>query len=176
MKLTSHIIKKIASLHGSGLTQSAIAKQLGMSQSSISIAINRHKGTFGKEPTRPVSARLTDLEMDFLIEQAALAGVSKSDYIRKIIRKSAGMFEPDVETNSKLTGLISELSRIGNNLNQMATVLNRALANDSVPKLYKVDRDKIEDLWVHVAVLTKGIKAMLNRNSKNIRAFKDGDL
>lgn len=176
MKLTSHIIKKIARLHGLGVTQSAIAEQLEVSQSTISIALNRHKGTFGKEPTRPVSARLTDLEMDFLTEQAALEGVSNSDYIRKVIRKSAGMFEPDPTIKSELIRLIDELSRIGNNLNQIATGINRALASESVPKIYKSDRDKIEVLWDHVAVLTKGIKAMLNRDAKRIKAFEEGDI
>ncbi|PSM51436.1 putative mobilization protein MobC [Campylobacter blaseri] len=76
--------------------------------------------------TCKISIRLNDDEMDSLMLKANLSGFSISSYIRYIILHS----KPPIHKFDK--AMIIELSRIGNNINQIAKYINTNKSLDNV--------------------------------------------
>jgi hypothetical protein len=79
-----------------------------------------------KQPAELRSARLprirlTDAERADLEAKAALEGMSLSEWVRKELTNSKARRAPAATDKALLT----ELNRIGNNLNQIARALNR---------------------------------------------------
>lgn len=65
-----------------------------------------------------MTVRVTEAELSELEEKAAKAGMKKSDYIRAAIKKS------EVYPMEEVQKLVVQVAKVGNNLNQIARVLN----------------------------------------------------
>jgi hypothetical protein len=93
-----------------------------------------------------VKIRLTEAEHDFLSESAAAAGLTVSELVR---RRALGVRVQPSPTRSE-AALVSELHRIGVNVNQLARSVNRG-------------RD-LPDFWAEIgADLRKTLDTVLAR-------------
>jgi len=95
-----------------------------------------------------VKTRLDDAELAVLEWRAKQSGISRSEYLRRMI---FGVFRPtirvtchDDETLAAIGKLTIEYDRIGNNLNQIARHLNTYDA--PYPELSEEVKDAISDL------------------------------
>ncbi|WP_172201907.1 plasmid mobilization relaxosome protein MobC [Campylobacter sp. RM16188] len=73
-----------------------------------------------------ISIRLTDNEMNSLETKASLCGLSKSAFARDILLKS----KPPIHKFDK--AMVNQLSRLGNNLNQIAKHVNISRTIDTM--------------------------------------------
>ena len=95
-----------------------------------------------------VKTRLDDAELLVLDWRAEQSGISRSEYLRRII---IGVFHPtiqvtchDDETLAAIGKLTSAYDRIGNNLNQIARRLNTY--DEPYPELSEEVKNAISDL------------------------------
>ncbi|MFL1707444.1 plasmid mobilization protein [Campylobacter sp. MOP7] len=65
-----------------------------------------------------ISLRLTDNEMNLLETNASLCGLNKSAFVRDVLLKA----KPPIHKFDK--AMVNQLSRVGNNLNQIAKHVN----------------------------------------------------
>ncbi len=72
-----------------------------------------------------LNIRLTTAEIEFLRSQASQAGVCITDYVR---RRGLGLRLPTQSSSRSDPALISELNRIGVNVNQLARATHRGSA------------------------------------------------
>ena len=87
--------------------------------------------------TRVVRTRMTEDEYDYFLEHCETYGLTQSEMIRKalegkIIRPVIRLCPVNERVLTALNALIAESQRIGNNLNQIARVLN---AGEIMPRL-----------------------------------------
>lgn len=87
------------------------------------------------EPRQPYTIRLGRVEREKLLERAADFDMSPSEYLRSLAL-SGGIYDPYRSEERKL--LLSELSRIGNNINQIAKWAN---TNKEIPASY------MDEVW-----------------------------
>lgn len=66
--------------------------------------------------------RWTLAELEYLNEQAELAGITRAEFIR---RRALGYSMPPAPSRSSDPALVSELNRIGVNVNQLARATHR---------------------------------------------------
>lgn len=85
-----------------------------------------------------VTLRLTDELNNMLEFKAVSAGMTKSDYLRNFINGSNVSFNDSKDIAKLLAGI----NKVGNNLNQIAHVLNIANKSDN---LNDIDYDIIKD-------------------------------
>lgn len=78
---------------------------------------------------RMLNVFLTDEELDMLGDKARAVGVSKSEYIRNLIRYGATTRNTNL-TTEQARDIVSEMNHIGNNINQIATVANTSKTVD----------------------------------------------
>ena len=92
-----------------------------------------------KEVTHPhfVAVRLTDAEMALLDQGASILGISRSEYLRKLLLEKEITNTIEVIADmDELRKLVSEYGKIGSNLNQIAKHFNsggsqsRAIENE----------------------------------------------
>ena len=95
-----------------------------------------------------VKTKLDDAELFVLDWRAEQSGVSRAEYLRRLI---FGVFRPtiqvtchDDETLAAIGKLTTAYDRIGNNLNQIARRLNTY--DTPYPALYEEVKDAISDL------------------------------
>ena len=95
-----------------------------------------------------VKTRLDDAELFVLDWRAEQSGMSRSEYLRRLI---FGVFHPmiqvtchDDETLTEIGKLTTAYDRIGNNLNQIARRLN--IYDEPYPALSEELKDAISDL------------------------------
>lgn len=87
--------------------------------------------------------RLSEKERKLLQEKADHAGLSPSAYLRAMIRGKPREF-PEIRKEMQFLRL--ELSRIGNNINQIARAENAYLFSAADKKDLKKDMDEIQTL------------------------------
>ena len=80
-----------------------------------------------KEVTHPhfVAVRLTDAEMALLDQGASILGISRSEYLRKLLLEKEITNTIEVIADmDELRRLVGEYGKIGSNLNQIARYFN----------------------------------------------------
>lgn len=81
-----------------------------------------------------VPVRLTEELYLVLSNDAATAGLSKGEYIRKLIVNSQPVLKPEIVFNdSRILNILRDIGKISGNLNQIAHHLNQnGMATDSL--------------------------------------------
>ena len=89
--------------------------------------------------THKITFRLNEQEAKFLDDFAGSAGISRSDTLRKLIRKTQGdvsIIKTD-KLLKTLTDLAAEQGRVNNNINQLAKHANQySKVTDLEPKVF----------------------------------------
>ncbi len=72
-----------------------------------------------------IGIRVTDTLYQVLLRNSRDAGLSMSEYIRKVLMHQKIILKPEIVfDDSKLLEALANLGRIGNNINQIARYLN----------------------------------------------------
>ena len=72
-----------------------------------------------------ITLKLTDIELELLQEAAEITGLSRSEYIRKLLLGKEIHHQIEVVADmNDLKKLVSEYGKIGSNLNQIAKYFN----------------------------------------------------
>ncbi len=85
-----------------------------------------------------VRARVTMSERDYIEQQARIAGIEITDYLR---RRALDYVVPESPGHRSDPALVSELARIGNNVNQIARAIHRGRA---VPDYWREVGDQLQ--------------------------------
>ena len=73
-----------------------------------------------------VAVRLSDIEIELLDQNASILGVSRSEYLRKLLIEKEICNRIEIVADIKiLRKLVSEYGKIGSNLNQIARYFNQ---------------------------------------------------
>lgn len=86
-----------------------------------------------------IEIRLSDDELDYLNRAVAKTGLSREAYLRLIIQKIVPAEKPYPD----LVETITQLRRIGNNLNQIAVIAHRTGSIDTMK--YKKNYDELQN-------------------------------
>ena len=93
-----------------------------------------------------IMLRLTDTQYEIVCEYARLMGLPPAVYVRKVITEGRHPIQCNIVRNDeKIDKLISQLSRVGNNLNQITRFFNQGGAATS--EIVKEIRDAIRQIY-----------------------------
>ncbi|MEN8983608.1 MAG: helix-turn-helix domain-containing protein [Planktotalea arctica] len=133
LALSDHQKTSILLKVSKGETPAAIARSLGIHRATVGRVIERSKRPAQATRKRgrgdkAVSFRVSSGERDGL-DRLVSSGLAKnrSEVFRKMLRVLTGYFDPDPDPAhaADLRGLLSELSAIGNNLNQATRAFHK---------------------------------------------------
>lgn len=100
-----------------------------------------------KEATRELCLRLTASEAQKLHADAKRCGLSRSAYLRRLIKKTPIKVRP----TEAIRDLYTEINRIGNNINQIARSVNAGIASPETAAQAVFLMRKVYDLMEKVA-------------------------
>ena len=93
-----------------------------------------------------ITLKLTDIELAVLNEAADVTGLSRSEYVRKLLLEKQINHQIEVVADmNDLRKLVSEYGKIGSNLNQIARYFNTG--GDSSAEMKDEIRQCISDLF-----------------------------
>jgi hypothetical protein len=98
--------------------------------------VARYKHAYvGEHRTTAIGVKLTPAERQELEAAAAARGEGLSEYIRELCFRRSAPADGGVSRNADARALAHEISRVGNNLNQLARIAN---TNKATPHLYEL--------------------------------------
>lgn len=90
--------------------------------------------------------RLTDTQYEIVCEYARLMGLPPAVYVRKVITEGRHPIQCNIVRNDeKIDKLIAQLSRVGNNLNQITRFFNQGAS--ATPEIVKEIREAIRQIY-----------------------------
>ena len=93
-----------------------------------------------------IMLRLTDTQYEIVCEYARLMGLPPAVYVRKVVTEGRHPIQCNIVRNDeKIDKLISHLSRVGNNLNQITRFLNQG--GSATSEIVKEIRDAIRQIY-----------------------------
>jgi hypothetical protein len=95
-----------------------------------------------RERSKQLNIRLTETEIESLQKKIKKSKLSQSEYIRKSI------LEKNIIVIDEIKGLMVELKRVGNNLNQVTRMINTGEVKDS--KELEQIKSNLEIVWNEV--------------------------
>lgn len=95
-----------------------------------------------RERSKQLNIRLTETEIELLQKKIKKSKLSQSEYIRKSI------LEKNIIVIDEIKGLMVELKRVGNNLNQVTRMINTGEVKDS-KELVQI-KSNLETVWNEV--------------------------
>ena len=98
-----------------------------------------------------VAVRLSDVELHLLDQSASALGISRSEFLRKVLTEKEIQNRIEIVTDMEsLRKLVSEYGKIGSNLNQIARYFNsggeRSLAIESEKSSMQSLKEKLKEL------------------------------
>ena len=115
-----------ASLYSTGRDsrlQSVIGHQRCQTERRRTMAPKKKEKTLKRKNI--ITLKLTDIELELLQEAAEITGLSRSEYIRKLLLEKEIHHQIEVVADiDDLKKLVSEYGKIGSNLNQIAKYFN----------------------------------------------------
>jgi uncharacterized protein (DUF1778 family) len=95
-----------------------------------------------RERSKQLNIRLSETEIELLQKKVKKSKLSQSEFIRKSI------LEKNIIVIDEIKGLMVELKRVGNNLNQVTRMMNNGEVKDS-KELAQV-KNNLENVWNQV--------------------------
>ena len=93
-----------------------------------------------------IMLRLTDTQYEIVCEYARLMGLPPAVYVRKVVTEGRHPIRCNiVRDDEKIDKLIAQLSRVGNNLNQITRFFNQG--GSSTPEIVKEIREAIRQIY-----------------------------
>lgn len=93
---------------------------------------------------------------------------SRADGLRRLIRASNGVFQPDEHLADELQGFRASLNRVGNNITQIAKRLNEAKQKGIAPAFGAASLDQIKSLAMFIRSFANEIDLLAQRRSKGM--------
>ncbi len=95
-----------------------------------------------RERSKQINIRLNEKEIELLQKKIEKSKLGQSEYIRKSI------LEKNIIVIDEIKGLMVELKRVGNNLNQVTRMMNNGEVKDS--KELALIKSNLEIVWNEV--------------------------
>lgn len=113
-----------------------------------------------------VAVRLSDIEIELLDQNASILGVSRSEYLRKLLIEKEICNRIEIVADIKiLRKLVSEYGKIGSNLNQIARYFNSG--GDRSRAVEEEIHQCISDLFL----LRKKVLKMAGDTNGNLKTY-----
>jgi DNA-binding ferritin-like protein len=105
-----------------------------------------HKEDTSERRTAYVSFFVTPAERDELNERAAALGIGRSEFLRIVALSDLKKPAPNARSPEVIRELANEISRVGNNINQLAKLANECRAMPDKQALNEVTESIIASL------------------------------
>ena len=155
-----------------GVATKELAVRYGISERAVRYAL-------ATEKTRKIAAHQKDTTIAVRIDGDALRhfdGVlfthgfsTRSEALRRIIYGAAGFFSPDEHLANEVKKAVSELARVGTNINQIARRLNQAAVMGSPGTTSKAELIEIRELSSLVLELRNDLQSVINRRRTQLQ-------
>ncbi len=117
--------------------------------------------------THHITLRITDVEYDLIMDMAKEAGMSRSEYLRKIILDAPVEIRYEVVADiEELKKLTAEFGKIGSNLNQIAKYFNMGGVRS------KAMQDEIHECVSKLFDLRKEVLKMAGEYNGNFKTHR----
>jgi DNA-binding CsgD family transcriptional regulator len=162
-----------------GVSSSVLAKRLGVTTRTIQYTIRRdqHRKRDSGIRTEAVHVTLTPEELEGFDALLARQGIKyRSDGLRRLIQSANGVFLPDEQLASELSGFRAALNRVGNNVTQIAKRMNEANNKGMKPLFGKASLAQMRVLAGFVLDFADQIDHLVRRRTDRIDLVVDGVL
>lgn len=154
-----------------GVATQAIADKHGVTRRTINYTLRREKERRRDAAHRCVTFSVTVTPEEATAFDAVLARhsvASRADGLRRLIRVSNGVFQPDEHLADELQGFRASLNRVGNNITQIAKRLNEAKQKGIAPAFGVASLDQIKSLAMFIRSFANEIDLLAQRRSKGM--------
>ena len=154
-----------------GVATQAIADRHGVTTRTIFYTLRREKERRRDAGHRSMTFSVTVTPEEAAAFDAVLArhGVaSRADGLRRLIRASNGIFQPDEHLADALQGFRASLNRVGNNVTQIAKRLNEAKQKGIAPAFGVASLDQIRALAMFIRSFANEIDLLARRRSEGM--------
>ena len=154
-----------------GVATQAIADRHGVTTRTVFYTLRREKERRREAGHRSVTFSVTVTPDEAAAFDAVLARhqvASRADGLRRLIRASSGIFQPDEHLAEELQGFRASLNRVGNNITQIAKRLNEAKQKGIAPAFGKASLDQIKSLAMFIRSFANEIDLLAQRRSKGM--------
>lgn len=154
-----------------GVATRAIADKHGVTTRTIFYTLRREKERRREAGHRSVTFSVTVTPEEAAAFDAVLARhriASRADGLRRLIRASNGVFQPDEHLADELQGFRASLNRVGNNITQIAKRLNEAKQKGIAPTFGAASLDQIKSLAMFIRSFANEINLLAQRRSKGM--------
>lgn len=154
-----------------GVATQAIADKHGVTTRTIFYTLRREKERRREAGHRSVTFSVTVTPEEAAAFDAVLARhriASRADGLRRLIRASNGVFQPDEHLADELQGFRASLNRVGNNITQIAKRLNEAKQKGTAPTFGVASLDQIKSLAMFIRSFANEIDLLAQRRSKGM--------
>ncbi|MGR3433636.1 MAG: ribbon-helix-helix domain-containing protein [Shimia sp.] len=162
-----------------GVGVQALADKHGVTKRTVYYTLRRER-----DRRRDASHRSVTLTVTVTPDEAAAfdalwkgQGIgSRSDALRRLIRASDGVFQPDEALADELRRLRAALNQAGNNVTQIAKRLNEARQKGIAPAFGVASLAQVRALARFVLTLADEVDLLVRRRSRRITLVADGAL
>lgn len=175
LALSDHQKTSILLKVSQGETPAAIARSLGIHRATVGRVIERSKRPAQATRKRgrgdkALSFRVSSVELDGL-DRLVSSGLAKnrSEVFRKMLRVLTGYFDPDPDPAhaADLRGLLSELSAIGNNLNQATRAFHKDKQDRGIATISPEHLAEIRSVQDKLYDVRGALQAVLDRRDRS---------
>lgn len=154
-----------------GVATQAIADKHGVTTRAIFYTLRREKERRREAGHRSVTFSVTVTPEEAATFDAVLARheiASRADGLRRLIRASSGVFQPDEHLADQLQGFRASLNRVGNNVTQIAKRLNEAKQKGIAPAFGLSSLAQIRSLASFVLSFADEVDLLARRRSEGM--------
>lgn len=154
-----------------GVAIQAIANKHGVTTRTVFYTLRREKERRREAGHRSVTFSVTVTPEEAMAFDAVLARhriASRADGLRRLIRASNGVFQPDEHLADELHGFRASLNRVGSNITQIAKRLNEAKQKGIAPAFGVASLDQIKSLAMFIRSFANEIDLLAQRRSKGM--------
>ena len=154
-----------------GVGTKELATRFGISERAVRYAL-------ATEKERKIAAQQKDTTIAVRIDGQALVSFdavlsrldfrNRSEALRRIIYGASGFFSPDENLSDEVRRAVSELAKVGTNINQIARRLNQAAVVGSPGSVSKAELAEIRHLSSVVLDLRNDLQAVINRRRQQL--------
>lgn len=154
-----------------GVTTRAIADKHGVTTRTIFYTLRREKERRRESGHRSVTFSVTVTPDEAAAFDAVLGRhgmASRADGLRRLIRASNGIFQPDEHLADQLQGFRASLNRVGNNVTQVAKRMNEAKQKGIAPAFGVSSLAQIRSLASFVLSFADEVDLLARRRSEGM--------
>ncbi|CTQ34455.1 helix-turn-helix domain-containing protein [Jannaschia rubra] len=154
-----------------GVAAKELAAKHGITTRTVHYTLKRETDRRRDASHRSVTFSVTLTPEEAMAFDAVLTRhqiATRADGLRRLIRASNGVFQPDEHLAEELQGFRASLNRVGNNITQIAKRLNEAKQKGIAPAFGVASLDQIKGLAMFIRSFANEIDLLAQRRSKRM--------